>query len=408
MLKRGKETRFFSRYATLFATALVSPWLATSLSGQENSSAPPVYYSQTAVEGAPEGGAPVAKPSPAIADILKLLQAKVDSGVIKAYVDNSSIPYQPTAQELILLKQAGATPEVLKALIDHGATLQAQVAQYAMPPANYAVTAAPRAAGASTAPQDYSQASYAQGGEDTSSTYTVPSYTYSYAVYPTTSYGYGGSCWPWYVSWSWPWWSSAYCSSYGYWGGCYPYGYYAGYYPYGYCRGYYPYGYYHGYYPYGYKHGYYPYNGYKGYYAYGGKTGYYPYGGQKGYYPNSGNVVRTYPHATGSRYFNNSGVHSGVSSGIHSGVHWRQPARQVPTAARPVSYRANSTAFRSHPTAGFSGGRSAGFRAPTASFSRPASFNHAVSGGFSRPAGGSFGHVGGGMMHGGGGGGWRH
>ena len=67
--------------------------------------------------------------STGIADIIKLLDAKVDAPVILAYIQNSPIPYNPEATELIALKDHGASTETLVALLHHGDELRPQLAQ---------------------------------------------------------------------------------------------------------------------------------------------------------------------------------------------------------------------------------------------------------------------------------------
>lgn len=116
--------------------------------------------------------------SAGITEIIKMLDAKVDAQVILAYIQNSPIPYNPEATELIAVQEHGASTELLIALLHHGDELGLQLAQpqsAADPP-----LAAP--------PYDYGpEAAY-------------PAYPYSYpgssdAPYPATEYSYA-SGWP--------------------------------------------------------------------------------------------------------------------------------------------------------------------------------------------------------------------
>ena len=173
----------------------------------------------------------------AIVEILKLVDAKVDPAVIKSFIESSPIAYQPTANDLIVLKQNGASPEVLQALLDHGTILRAQAAQAAAAAAagNYAVNPATQTAPPSTSTADYTHSS--QAGQTGENAYTYGNPGYNYVVYPTTYYSYTSPWWPWYVGWYWPVWYGGSC--YGYGGHYHPYSCYYGHYPYSYSSGYY-------------------------------------------------------------------------------------------------------------------------------------------------------------------------
>ena len=47
--------------------------------------------------------APVARFSPGVADIVKMVDAKVDPEVIKTYIQHSATAYNPSASEIIAL-----------------------------------------------------------------------------------------------------------------------------------------------------------------------------------------------------------------------------------------------------------------------------------------------------------------
>ncbi len=116
--------------------------------------------------------------SSGIAEIIKMLDAKVDAQVILAYIQNSSIPYNPEATELIALKEHGAPTEMLTTLLHHGDELRLQMAQ-----AQSAVNPA------SAAPAyDYALAAAAPA-------YTSGYSDSSYAPYPATYYSYAYG-WP--------------------------------------------------------------------------------------------------------------------------------------------------------------------------------------------------------------------
>jgi hypothetical protein len=116
--------------------------------------------------------------SAGIADVIKMLDAKVDAPVILAYIQNSPIPYNPEATELIALKEHGASTETLVALLHHGDELSLQLAQ-----AQSAVNPPPAAPATNYAP---------------AAVYPVYPYDYpdsSAAPYPATDYGYAYG-WP--------------------------------------------------------------------------------------------------------------------------------------------------------------------------------------------------------------------
>ena len=116
--------------------------------------------------------------SAGIADIIKMLDAKIDAPVILAYVQKSPIPYNPEVTEVIALKEHGASTELLMALLHRGDELRLQLAQIQ--------SAANPAPAAPT--YDYPPAAayppYPCGYDDSSD-----------APYPATYYSYGCG-WP--------------------------------------------------------------------------------------------------------------------------------------------------------------------------------------------------------------------
>lgn len=100
--------------------------------------------------------------------IKTLLQAKVGDAVIIAYINHNAADLHPTTQDLVDLKQAGASEAVLMSLV--GATAK----RYPPPPAAY--------------PDN----SYATTYPDSSSTYvyTSPDYAYDYSPYYYYPYWY--------------------------------------------------------------------------------------------------------------------------------------------------------------------------------------------------------------------------
>ena len=156
----------------LCATGYASEAQAPATSPPTNITPPPPGANQTAW-------------SAGIPEILKMLDAKVDPEVIKAYVRNSPFGYHPTAEELIALRDRGASADVLTAMLQHGPQA----------PASVPLTAAPDAA--AVAPQ---------GAYPTYTPPAIPSYDYSYPDYGYAAYPYYGyyPYYPYYDNYWWP------------------------------------------------------------------------------------------------------------------------------------------------------------------------------------------------------------
>src|SRR5256885_16893798 len=126
--------------------------------------------------------------SPGVSDVLKMVDAKIDADVITAYIHSSRIPYSPSVNEIIELKQRGVSSVILTAMLQHGGELRAQMAQVnsTVPAPNpYPGTATPYPA---TPAYDYgAQPVYSYDPY----AYSYPAYGYSYYPY----YGYGYNYW---------------------------------------------------------------------------------------------------------------------------------------------------------------------------------------------------------------------
>jgi hypothetical protein len=64
--------------------------------------------------------------SPSIQEMLKLADAKVSTDVLKSFVEHSTIGCQPSAAEIVALKEHGVADDVITALMNRGAQVQAQ------------------------------------------------------------------------------------------------------------------------------------------------------------------------------------------------------------------------------------------------------------------------------------------
>jgi hypothetical protein len=226
--------------------------------------------------------APATRFSPGVADVVRMVDAKVDPEVIKTYVKNSPTAYNPSASEIIALKDHGVSSEILTAVLQRGAEVRAQSMQAAQ-----AVPNQPAPPSSPGAVNPYAPAP----GYDFSAQQVYPNYVssypaYSYAYdYPTYNYGYS---WPFY-------WPSPY---FGF--GCYP--------DRGYCG--YPYASYGWRYPYHY--------GGRGYYG-GGSYG-------RGFY--------------GGRGYSGNGGHAVPYGGFHGG------SRSFASGGRAVSFTSSAGGFR--------------------------------------------------------------
>jgi len=138
-------------------------------------------------------------------DIVKLSKAGVDESVILTYVNNSGVAYNPTAQDVIQLRELGVSPQITAALMQRGGEVRQAAAVEAQ---KQAQATAPAAAPAQPAPVYTPPA-----------TYVAPASTVTYIgypSYPSYNYSYGGYYGPNYYSYPY------YPRSYGYYGGFYP------------------------------------------------------------------------------------------------------------------------------------------------------------------------------------------
>src|SRR5262249_30692033 len=133
---------------------------------------------------------PVPRFSAGVQEVLKLLDAKVDVGVVKEYIKNSTVGYALSAAEIVALKKRGAPDEIVTALLQRGGEVRAQaVSLQSTPPPPYNSSPVPYAPG------------YGYDSADN------PYYSYSYPSvysYPYYNYAYPYNYWS--YSYSYPWW----------------------------------------------------------------------------------------------------------------------------------------------------------------------------------------------------------
>src|SRR5439155_8948873 len=106
-------------------------------------------------------------------EVVKMYQRGVETDVIQNYIESSSVPYHPSAEEIVRLHDAGVPSQIVTTLIRHGAKVQREAN------AVYQQTQQPSAAAPNATSSAY-PASVAQPP-------LVPAYsypTYAYDPYP--------------------------------------------------------------------------------------------------------------------------------------------------------------------------------------------------------------------------------
>ena len=78
--------------------------------------------------------------TPRVAEIVRMVKARLDPGVIKAYISSSISPFSPTAADIVVLKRIGIPEELITLMLQHDAELL-RVRQNSATPAS--VRAAP-------------------------------------------------------------------------------------------------------------------------------------------------------------------------------------------------------------------------------------------------------------------------
>ena len=119
-------------------------------------------------------------------DVVKLSKAGVDESVIHSYIQNSGVGYNPTAQDIIQLRELGVSSQITAALMQRGSEVRQAATVEAQKQAQAAASAAApaQAAPVYTAP----------------ATYVAPASTVTYIGYPSYGYSYGGYYGPSYYS----------------------------------------------------------------------------------------------------------------------------------------------------------------------------------------------------------------
>jgi hypothetical protein len=150
-----------------------------------------------------------------VSDVVKLVKSGTDEAVVLAFIDNSPLAFQPSATDIIRLRDEGVSSKVIVSMLKHEV----------QPPPQPQWAAAPQAVPQSvSAPVEAAPQPEAQNTTETTPNTTViysGSQPYYYGTYP-------------YYSWYWWYWPYPYYYSSYYYHGHYPYyryGHYPGHYP---------------------------------------------------------------------------------------------------------------------------------------------------------------------------------
>jgi hypothetical protein len=126
-------------------------------------------------------------------EIVQMFDSGINPTVIQAYVESSSIAYQPNGDEIIYLHEHGIPSSIISAMIQRGASLREQTAAAQSEAA--AQADAPAAANASTSPPPSPVPNPAEVVSPTYDSSSSPTYVYAspgyvYGAYPNYGYVY--------------------------------------------------------------------------------------------------------------------------------------------------------------------------------------------------------------------------
>ena len=173
------KRRTFSFLVTLAATRLL---VAAPETKQSEATNPPIAPGQrTAVTQAAQR----TKFTFGVDEVAKMYQRGVETDVIVNYIESSSVPYHPNAEEIVRLHDLGMPSQIITTLIRHGAKVQREAN------AAYQQQTQQQAAAAANAVASSYPSSVAQPPPVV--TYTYPAYVdnpYPVYVYPGYSYSY--------------------------------------------------------------------------------------------------------------------------------------------------------------------------------------------------------------------------
>ena len=186
------KTRFLSLLAlsgVLGGTTLIANALET-----------PSVQANVNVSAAPAAGA--SRYSGRINEVVALAQSGVDQNIVMSFIKTSPGPFQPSADEIIKLRDAGVSSDVITAMMQRGAELrdqavasaaQAQQSYYAQSPTTYTQPTQAAPVQAQSWPPQYVDPTYYPStyySAPSTVTYIGGSYGYPYNYYYPFSYNY--------------------------------------------------------------------------------------------------------------------------------------------------------------------------------------------------------------------------
>jgi len=130
-----------------------------------------------------------------INEVVTLSKSGVDQSIVLSYIKNSPGPFEPSADEIIKLRDMGVSTPVLTAMMERGAQVrdQARVAAVAAAPEQPNTSPSQAPVITETPPSTYAGADYSAAQPASTVTYIGGDYGYSYPYYPTYVSGYYSS-----------------------------------------------------------------------------------------------------------------------------------------------------------------------------------------------------------------------
>jgi hypothetical protein len=176
--------------------------VASSSFAAQNMDAPPAQTDVNVNATVPASGAP--EFSGRINDVVTLAHSGVDQSIILSYIKTSPGPFQPSADEIIKLRDAGVSAETITAMMQRGAELRDQslaASSQATSPAQAPVVTDTAPADAQTQTQTPPLAySGSDDGAYVGASYGYPYYGYGYGYpyyggYYSSAFFYPFPCW---------------------------------------------------------------------------------------------------------------------------------------------------------------------------------------------------------------------
>ena len=178
-------------FATLLSGARSEPAKTNSDSGdvavnrtQPSAATEPAAAPSQKTNGIKKAAQP-ARLSFGVSEVVKMYQGGVETDVVLNYIENSSVPYHLSAEEVVHLHAIGVPSPIITTLIRHGAKVQQQ-ANAASAVIQQKATEEAKAASASFNP--YSPTVYVQPAPAVTYSYAYPTYVNTYPAYAYPRY----------------------------------------------------------------------------------------------------------------------------------------------------------------------------------------------------------------------------